>query len=406
MIKRLSFLVAGILVTSNLCASATQTGISLKYGLSSIDNDDGWKLKNNSFGLDLHYDTGGILSPRLDFTYIKIDDKKKWGGVSALYQAALGLQAGTSLSMINVAHELYLFGGIGYEYVQDSTKVFDSQPYVQGGVGATFGINDEVSLLTEFRAIQVIDSNDDKKDEDNEYAFFIGVNIPFGTSPQAPVKVTREAPVPAPVIQPAPVPVPPAPVIQPEPQPITVLDSDNDGVPDNEDLCPDTVLTESTQVSERGCEETVVQDSDGDLVPDGVDQCPNTPENVEVDSRGCAMRMTLDIHFDTDSDRIKPESMEQIKLFARYIRDLPEDTIVTIVGHTDNVGNEKYNKKLSYKRAIAVRKAILAQGGIDWRKIKAAGKGSANPVSNNTTAAGRAANRRIEAVMTHTGDAQ
>ncbi len=395
MFTKLSLAVASLLAGSVLYASSGLQSVSLKYGLTSIDNDHGWKLKNNSFGVDTLFDIGSVVKPRIDFTYIKIDDKAKWGGVSALMQGALGLQVGTDLDALHFAHEFYLFGGAGYEYVQDSTSVFDSQPFVQGGVGATFGLNKNLSLLTEFRALQVIDSKGSHNDEDNEFAFFVGLNFPFGNAAPEPAPVQkREVPKPAPVA---------APVVQPAPVQITVVDSDHDGVPDAQDECPGTIVHEDTEVSERGCEVTTVQDSDADMVPDNVDQCPNTPDGVKVDSTGCAVAMNLDIHFDTDSDRIKPESMEQIKLFARYVRELPKGSIVTINGHTDSSGNKKYNHKLSYKRAVAVRKAILAQGGIDWHMVKAVGKGSAEPVANNSTAEGRAKNRRIEATITHPG---
>ena len=391
MFTKLSFAVACILAGSTLYASSA-TSASLKYGLTSIENDNGWKLKNNTFGVDARFDIGSIVQPRIDLNYVKIDDKSKWGGVSALIQGALSLQAGTSFSALHFPHEVYIYGGAGYEYVQDSTSVFDSQPFVQGGLGATFGINKHLSLLTEFRALQVIDSSGNHNDEDNEFTFFVGLNFPL----------TKEAPKPAP-IQKREI-SKPAPVIVPKPQPVvTILDSDHDGVADAQDECPDTIVKEDTEVSERGCEVVTVKDSDYDMVADSADQCPNTPEGTKVDSTGCAVLMNLDIHFDTDSDKIKADSMDKIKLFARYVRELPQGSIVTIVGHTDNVGNEKYNHKLSYKRAVAVRKAILAQGNIDWHMIKAQGKGSTQPVADNSTSEGRAQNRRIEASITHPG---
>ncbi len=393
MFTKLSFAVACMLAGATVYASPA-TSISLKYGLTSIDNDDGWKLKNNTFGIDARIDIGSVVQPRIDLNYIKIDDKSKWDNVSSMIQGALGLQAGTSFSALDFPHEVYIYGGAGYEYVQDSTPVFDSQPFVQGGLGATFGINKNLALLTEFRALQVIDSSGDHNDEDNEFTFFVGLNFPFA----------KEVPVPAPApVQTREVPKP-APVIVPEPQPVvTIQDSDHDGVADADDECPNTVLKEDTEVSERGCEIITVKDSDNDMVADNVDQCPNTPEGTKVDSTGCAVLMNLDIHFDTNSDHIKPESIEKIKLFARYVRNLPQGSIVTITGHTDNTGNEKYNHKLSYKRAVAVRKAILEQGNIDWHMIKAEGKGSTQPVADNSTPEGRAQNRRIEASITHPG---
>ncbi len=379
---------AAMLLTGCVLFASGLDGVALKYGLTSLDNDDGWKLKNHTIALDARWDIGYPVKPRLDLSYIDIDKPSKWGGVSSLWQVAAGLEGDLRLDQMTIGNRLYLFGGIGYEYVQDGTDVFDSQPFIQGGVGASFQVTDRVALLTELRALQVVDNNHADDDEDNEFTLFIGVDFPLSQpAPKPVIKETREV-TPPPVVV-------PAPVVAPEPV-VTIPDSDNDGVPDDQDDCPGTVLTDNMEVNSRGCEIIPVKDSDGDMVPDDQDKCPNTPEGAQVDDNGCAVLMRLDIHFDTGSAHIRPESMEKIKLFARYLRQLPPGSVVTITGHTDNVGNEKYNRKLSYKRAVAVRKAILDQGGIDWRMIKAAGKGSSEPIADNSTLEGRAKNRRIE----------
>jgi len=75
-----------------------------------------------------------------------------------------------------------------------------------------------------------------------------------------------------------------------------VLDSDNDGVPDNRDACPNTPA--GVKVDARGCP----LDSDGDGVADGIDQCPNTPRGARVDARGCPI--------DSDSDGV-PDGIDQ-----------------------------------------------------------------------------------------------
>ncbi len=384
--RRLSTIAAVLLTTVTLYGQSGDYSLSLKYGLTSIDNDDGWELKNNSIAVDATYDLGYMLMPRVELTYVDIDNPAKWGGVSALVQGALSAQAEHIIDTKYFPLGLYAFGGLGYEYVKDGTDVFDSLPFMQGGIGAKIGISKRLNFLTEVRALQVFDSNNDKQDEDNEYAVFIGLNFPFLHEEPAAPKVEKALPAPVAVV--------------PEPEKVEVLDSDHDGVPDAEDDCPGTVVTEDMEISERGCEVITVKDSDGDMVADADDQCPNTPEGAKVDSTGCAVLMTIDVHFDTNSAKIKPESYEKIKLYARYLKDQPEGTIVTIVGHTDNTGNEKWNKKLSYKRALAVRDAILKEG-LDWRMVKARGAGSSQPIADNTTAQGRAQNRRITAEIIH-----
>ena len=74
---------------------------------------------------------------------------------------------------------------------------------------------------------------------------------------------------------------------------------------------------------------------------------------------------------------------------------------ITVIGHTDNVGTDAANQKLSLRRANAV-KQYLATHGIDAAKIKTNGRGKTSPVADNKTAQGRARNRRVEVVITGT----
>ncbi|NBO15990.1 MAG: OmpA family protein, partial [Betaproteobacteria bacterium] len=69
--------------------------------------------------------------------------------------------------------------------------------------------------------------------------------------------------------------------------------------------------------------------------------------------------------------------------------------VVIAVGHTDSVGSDAYNQKLSVRRAEAV-KAYLVTKGIEKNRIYTEGKGERSPVADNKTAAGRAKNRRVE----------
>ena len=390
MFTKLSLLTIALLAVSSLEAGVV-SDVSLKYGLTSLDNDNGWKLKNNTFNLDTTFDLGYAINPRLDLTYIDIKDKQKWGGVDSLIQGAISAQYQTQADWLNFKHNFYLFAGIGYEYVKDGTDVFDSLPFYQGGLGFKLGLSNNLNLVTEYRALQVYDTNNDKHDEDNENTILIGLNYEFG----APVKEVRE--VPKPVAKPAPV---VAPVI---PAPAPVIDSDHDGVPDDMDDCPGTVLTEDMEVSERGCAITIAMDSDGDGVEDKLDQCKNTPDGTEVDVNGCAKPINLHINFKSSSAQIKEESKSRIADFAEYLKSAPKGTTVTIDGYTDNSGNNKKNIALSSKRAYAVKRALMKLG-VDKDMIKAVGHGSTNPIAPNSTLQGRALNRRIEATINYQGE--
>jgi len=101
-----------------------------------------------------------------------------------------------------------------------------------------------------------------------------------------------------------------------------------------------------------------------------------------------------DVHFDFDSARIKPESYSTLDREADRIKRDQYDS-VTIVGHTDSRGTEQYNKKLSLERANAVMEYFM-QKGIAPSRMAVTGRGDTMPVADNSSAEGRAENRRTE----------
>ena len=164
------------------------------------------------------------------------------------------------------------------------------------------------------------------------------------------------------------------------------LDSDKDEVPDYLDKCPDTPM--GVKVDSVGCP----LDSDGDGVIDTNDQCPDTPKGAAVDKRGCWV--IKDLQFDTAKATIKPQYIKQLDDVVTILKENPS-LKVEIQGHTDNVGKEKYNEKLSIKRAQAVME-FLEKKGIDKNRLNAKGYGFSKPAASNDTPEGRAENRRVE----------
>lgn len=145
-------------------------------------------------------------------------------------------------------------------------------------------------------------------------------------------------------------------------------------------------------------------DSDGDGVIDSLDKCPGTPRGVVVDATGCpkslekAVTIPLNVYFDTNKSYIKPQYQGEISKVATFMKQYPAATTV-IEGHTDSRGSAKYNQRLSQRRANAVKQALAAKHGINPARLTAVGYGEARPVASNKTAAGRAENRRVHAVV-------
>jgi OOP family OmpA-OmpF porin len=194
------------------------------------------------------------------------------------------------------------------------------------------------------------------------------------------------------------------------------LDSDKDGVPDYLDKCPDTPC--GVAVDKDGCP----LDSDKDGVPDYLDKCPGTPAGVAVDKDGCPIkeevavkpvieevavrpviiekgRQKLNVKFNFDNSTIKKGYYKDINNLVKVMKDYP-DLKVVIEGHTDSVGDPAYNKKLSQKRADAVKEYMVAKG-IDANRIKALGFGEYRPIASNKTSKGRMENRRVEAAVNY-----
>jgi outer membrane protein OmpA-like peptidoglycan-associated protein len=103
------------------------------------------------------------------------------------------------------------------------------------------------------------------------------------------------------------------------------------------------------------------------------------------------------ILFDTDSDRIKPESKPTLDSLIAAAKDNAAWKL-RIEGHTDNTGGAAYNQTLSQKRAESV-KAYLVTAGIAAARLESAGLGATQPVASNDTTAGRSQNRRVEVVL-------
>ncbi len=291
--------------------------------------DEGW-----GYGVELGYNLNETWALRLEYAKQRLeqlttDDK--------LDGERVGLDVLYSLSNTGI----YVLGGLKHLGVDDT----DDVTAFNMGVGYRHYLNDRVALFGEANRFQGIGES------------FADANIKLGMS-----VLFGDAPV---VAEPTPAPEPVAAPV------VVVADSDNDGVPDSNDLCP------------------------------------GTPTTDKVDATGCSIftekevNFTLKAQFDNDSAVIKPEYNAEIADLAAFLKRFP-GTDVEIGGHASNVGGAAYNLKLSERRADAVAKVLLNEHGISAGRVTVKGYGVTRPKVPGNTPAAHAANRRIEAVVTAT----
>jgi len=121
-----------------------------------------------------------------------------------------------------------------------------------------------------------------------------------------------------------------------------------------------------------------------------------TPAPVAPPPAVTAEKVTFaaDAFFDFDKSVLKPEGKAKLDDLVGKMGGINLEVIIA-VGHTDSVGSDAYNQKLSIRRAEAV-KAYLTSKGVEKNRVYTEGKGEKQPVADNKTAEGRAKNRRVE----------
>jgi len=133
-------------------------------------------------------------------------------------------------------------------------------------------------------------------------------------------------------------------------------------------------------------------DTDQDGVKNQNDNCPDTPKGARVDERGC--RIIGNVLFDYNQWKINAQYFSLLDHVAEVMKNNP-GMQVRLEGHTDNVGSAGYNMRLSEKRAETV-KSWLMKKGIESQRIRTLGYGFSSPAASNDTEEGRVRNRRVE----------
>lgn len=165
-------------------------------------------------------------------------------------------------------------------------------------------------------------------------------------------------------------------------------------------------------------------DEDGDGVFDRRDLCPHTPPGTPVGHNGCPLPqyppavkaapppaapqpeevITLrdtsgKVLFDFNKSNLTPEALSQLQALLPKLKG-DDVTAIKVVGHTDSVGSDAYNQKLSERRAASVVTYLQSQQ-VPAAKLSSEGKGESEPVADNGTDEGRAQNRRVELHLSH-----
>ena len=289
------------------------------------------------------------------------------GGVSALL-----------FPLEDVLPSLFTIFGVhrGYVNTQPSVDSFRKYRSVFGsaGLGHLFGpfdVLNQGSIRAE--AVYRMDFHDKNhlgnggEDRFDDVLLSIGVMIPIGGDGYEPIPPADKPPILV------------VPVIMP-------VDSDGDGVTDDLDQCPGSVV--GVPVDEVGC-----------ALP--ASRCKAGDAGQPVDLQGCATGDTVvlrGVNFDYDKSRLTANARTVLDFVVEALNASPSLT-VEVGGHTDARGSEIYNQQLSQRRAASVRQYLLEKG-IDAVRLTSKGYGESRPVADNQTDGGRELNRRVELKIT------
>jgi OOP family OmpA-OmpF porin len=349
-----------------------RTDDDISYGLAF-----GYNLtKNWAIELDLRY-----TPTETDFEIGENKDIEVWtGSMNALYHFN---PDGPFVPYLAAG-----FGGMVFEVDEGLPGQDDDEDFMlNAGAGFKLFFSEDLALRVDARYVADLhsDRNFDQEpgsdDVDHNLIAAAGLTWQFGGPPPA-------APAPT--------------------------DSDQDGIPDLRDKCPDTAL--GVAVDAVGCPPVppkpapVVEkpkpapvpvpvdgDDDGDGVPNSRDKCPGTEKGVIVDEFGCPVKFTLYVEFDFDKSEIRPQYHSKLKEAAEFIKKYP-GTKFLLAGHTDSKGTDQYNKALSERRAAAVKKYLVEKFGIGAQLLYPRGYGESQPIADNATEEGRQKNRRTEVI--------
>ena len=307
----------------------------------------------------------------------------------------------------------YVAAGYAASSFNGSVPLSGGSNYTKGtfdyGIGAKYFLTDAIALRGDVRHLVY-------RFDDTQQAveYMVGLYIPFGG-----VKPVAKAVEPAPAPTPAPAPAA-EPIVAPAPPPVAppppATPSANVTITPTSITKGETANLNWTSQNASKCE---IQPAIGSVQPQGtvsVTPADNSSYILTCEGIGGVATSTatiavipppvvkvaklcspavVNIQFDTNKSDIKPQYYNELKKLGDFLTEFPNAKGV-VEGHTDNVGNNASNMKLSQRRADSVRNYIVKTFGIAPERIKAQGYGPTKPLASNKTKEGKAQNRRIE----------
>lgn len=206
-----------MILTLSIFTIAQSNDLGFNIGLNSINNNDKISLKNKRVGLTYQYNTlQSPIKPRIDFDYVDVSEYDDI--VSELFKTSLN-----GVYEIDASEHLkpYFIGGVGYEVVKESIEdVFESQAFIQGGMGLSYHFNNDIKLNIEAKGLKVLTG----KGQADELIVSMGISIPLSRSHGDVDTCSKK---------------------------ISGPDEDRDGITDSIDQCPDTPC--GFTVNTQGC---------------------------------------------------------------------------------------------------------------------------------------------------------
>lgn len=134
--------------------------------------------------------------------------------------------------------------------------------------------------------------------------------------------------------------------------------------------------------------------------PTSMAEQPGAPSAVEKETvrpKGIE-KMTLTVNFDSNKSNIRKADIAKLQKVIEFLKKYPHSK-VKLEGHTDSIGTEKYDQKLSERRAECVKRYLIKKGAVNGKMISTIGYGKTMPIASNATEEGRAQNRRVEIII-------